>query len=78
MSETMAEIDLLIRSRHPILYIVSWEEDRVSEAVSRVAVARGKKLFVWTVDRGILPYGTPLRARSCCRPPATPSPHSTR
>ena len=59
MTDILKEIDVLIRARYPILYIVSWEEDRVTEALAKIGSDRGKKTFVWTIDRGILPYGTP-------------------
>lgn len=53
----LREIEILVRARYPILYIVSWEEPRVDEALAMVAQARNKKLFVWTLTRGLRPYG---------------------
>jgi ATP-dependent 26S proteasome regulatory subunit len=46
-------IDTLIRARYPIIYIVSWEEDRVTDALSKLAGPRGRKLYTWTVTQGI-------------------------
>jgi ATP-dependent 26S proteasome regulatory subunit len=48
------EIEILIRARYPILYIISWEEARVEAHLGEIALRRGKKLFTWTVSRGLL------------------------
>jgi ATP-dependent 26S proteasome regulatory subunit len=52
------EIETLICARYPILYVVSWEEDRVEETLQQVCRSRGKKLFVWTCTMGLLPAGS--------------------
>jgi len=59
MADILKEIDVLIRARYPVLYVVSWEEDRVTEELAKIGSNRGKKTFVWTIDKGILPYGAP-------------------
>jgi len=51
--EINREIDVLIRARYPILYIVSWEEDRVENALREIAGTK-KQLLVWSVTR---PFG---------------------
>jgi SpoVK/Ycf46/Vps4 family AAA+-type ATPase len=48
------EIETLIRARYPLLYIVSWEEKRVEEALRAISSSRGKRLFVWTVTQGLV------------------------
>jgi ATP-dependent 26S proteasome regulatory subunit len=48
-----AQIENLIRARYPILYIVSWEEERVQEALNSIAASRGRKLYTWTVTEGM-------------------------
>jgi ATP-dependent 26S proteasome regulatory subunit len=59
------ELEVLIRARYPIVYVVSWEEERVERCLRRIAEARGKKLFVWTVTQGILKSGVdPQQAKS--------------
>jgi SpoVK/Ycf46/Vps4 family AAA+-type ATPase len=50
----IAEIDILIRARYPILYIVSWEEERVEQAIWDIARERNKKLFVWSSSMGMV------------------------
>lgn len=47
------EIDILIRARYPLIYIVSWEEVRVLERLKEMAQRRQKKLFLWSITRGI-------------------------
>lgn len=49
------ELDILIRSKYPILYIVSWEERRVEQILRQVAAGLRKKLYGWTLTDGILP-----------------------
>jgi len=58
MTDAIKEIDVLVRARYPILYIVSWEENRVAEALAKIGSSRGKKTFIWTINRGILPYSS--------------------
>ena len=43
------ELETLIRARYPIIYIVSWEEKRVEDALRAIAKERAKQLLVWTV-----------------------------
>lgn len=58
------ELDLLIRARYPLLYIVSSEEGRVQGIVAEVAGRRQKKLFSWSCTTGILPAGTSPQSRT--------------
>jgi hypothetical protein len=67
------EIEILIRARYPILYIVSSEETRVQEVVHDVAQRRQKKLFEWTCSTGIVPTGTSIQSQKA-RNPATKDP----
>ena len=48
-----AEIETLIRARYPIIYIISWEEKRVEDALRAIASSRGKKIFSWTITQGM-------------------------
>jgi MoxR-like ATPase len=57
------EIEILIRARYPILYIVSSEELRVQEVVLEVAQRRQKKVFEWTLTTGLLPAGTSIQVQ---------------
>ncbi|MFM7516202.1 MAG: hypothetical protein ACKO3V_04615 [Pirellula sp.] len=39
------EIDVLIRARYPIIYVSTWEEERVEQSLRQIAAARKKQLF---------------------------------
>src|SRR5947207_10701939 len=51
-SKVDRELENLIRARYPLIYVVSWEEKRVEDALRNIARERGKKLSVWTVTQG--------------------------
>jgi len=42
------ELELLIRARYPILYIISSEETRVQSTVMDIAANRRKRVFEWS------------------------------
>ncbi len=48
------ELETLIRARYPIIYVVSWEEKRVEDALRAITKARGKKMYQWTVTQGMV------------------------
>ncbi|HUY32847.1 MAG TPA: AAA family ATPase [Pirellulales bacterium] len=59
------ELETLIRARYPIIYVVSWEEERVERCLADIAQRRGKKLFVWTITQGIVKSGAePQRTKA--------------
>jgi AAA+ superfamily predicted ATPase len=51
------ELEVLIRARYPIIYVLSWEEERVERCLRRIAEKREKNLFVWTITQGIVKSG---------------------
>lgn len=51
--DPLEELEVLIRARYPIIYVVSWEEERVERYLREIAQKRNKSLFVWTVTQGI-------------------------
>src|SRR5437763_1845730 len=51
-SRNDTEMETLIRARYPLIYVVSWEEKRVEDALRTIARERGKKLNIWTVTQG--------------------------
>ncbi|HEY7091296.1 MAG TPA: AAA family ATPase, partial [Tepidisphaeraceae bacterium] len=59
------ELDVLIRARYPIIYVVSWEEERVEKQLAQIAASRNKKLYIWTYTQGIIRHGAdPQTGRS--------------
>ncbi|MBI5368250.1 MAG: AAA family ATPase [Planctomycetes bacterium] len=64
MTRTLQEqVELLIRARYPILYLVSWEETLVRDMVAEIAKKRNKKLYEWSATIGITPAGTPIQSQ---------------
>lgn len=61
--DPLNEIETLIRARYPILYIVSWEEERVEHGLIRVAKKLGKNAFSWSITRGLVPAGASLQSK---------------
>jgi ATP-dependent 26S proteasome regulatory subunit len=53
-SKVDQELETLIRARYPLIYIVSWEEKRVEEALRAISSNRGKRMFVWSVTSGLV------------------------
>ena len=54
------ELEILIRARYPIIYIVSWEEERVMQEVDNIASKRDKKVYVWTISKGLVRHRSGL------------------
>lgn len=55
------EIDVLIRARYPIIYVSTWEEERVEQSLRQIAAARKKHLFTWTITQGLIKVGSEPR-----------------
>ncbi|MFH0792936.1 MAG: AAA family ATPase [bacterium] len=47
------ELEILIRARYPIVYVVSWEEERVLRQLDEIGRILNKKVYDWTINRGI-------------------------
>lgn len=53
----LQELDILIRARYPLVYLVTPEEDRALTAVARIAENQAfKPLYVWAVTAGFRPF----------------------
>jgi ATP-dependent 26S proteasome regulatory subunit len=57
------ELEILIRARYPILYIISSEEMRVQNVVVEIARKRQKNVFEWSCSTGIVPAGTSIQSQ---------------
>ncbi len=53
----LREISTLIRARYPLLYLVSWEEQRVDALMDSVAKNLRRDLLEWTATRGLRVVG---------------------
>jgi ATP-dependent 26S proteasome regulatory subunit len=47
------ELDTLIRARYPLLYLVSWEEQRLDGILEELAKGHGKAFHVWSITGGL-------------------------
>ncbi|HSB20022.1 MAG TPA: AAA family ATPase [Anaeromyxobacteraceae bacterium] len=47
------ELDTLVRARYPLLYLVSWEEQRIDAILADLAKSHGKDLLSWSVTQGL-------------------------
>jgi AAA+ superfamily predicted ATPase len=53
----VSDLDTLIRARYPLIYLVSWEEQRLDAILQDVAQNHGKVLLTWSVTRGLRRMG---------------------
>ncbi len=51
------ELEILIRARYPIVYVITWEESRLEHHLQAIAAARDKKLYSWSVTSGLTVSG---------------------
>jgi SpoVK/Ycf46/Vps4 family AAA+-type ATPase len=61
--ERMTELEVLIRARYPIIYVITWEEQRLLHRVSGIASRLGKRVFEWSVTTGLVPAGTSIQSQ---------------
>ncbi|HVE82609.1 MAG TPA: hypothetical protein VND93_07165, partial [Myxococcales bacterium] len=53
----LRDLDTLVRARYPLVYLVSWEEQRVEALLEQLANSHGKALYTWSVMRGLRKQG---------------------
>ena len=51
------EIEVLIRAKYPLIYVVSPEELRVEHALKDVGLRRGRKFVTWSITEGFKSSG---------------------
>src|ERR1700730_8461413 len=51
----VADLDILIRARYPLLYLVTWEEQRLDAILQDLASAPGKALLSWSITLVLRP-----------------------
>jgi SpoVK/Ycf46/Vps4 family AAA+-type ATPase len=55
----MHELEVLIQAQYPLVYLVSFEEERAEEILASIAQKSNRRLFIWTITHGIVEYGKP-------------------
>jgi SpoVK/Ycf46/Vps4 family AAA+-type ATPase len=53
VTDSAQDIEILVRARYPLIYVVSFEEQRVIERLNSIAASRKKQLFSWTITEGL-------------------------
>jgi len=57
------ELDVLIRARYPIIFLQTYEEARAEKMIAEIAKNRDKKVYCWSITRGVYPYGQSIQSR---------------
>ncbi|MGI5865467.1 MAG: AAA family ATPase [Myxococcales bacterium] len=47
------DLDVLVRARYPLIYLVTWEEQRLDTILQQMAAAHGKALYFWSITKGL-------------------------
>lgn len=47
------DVDTLIRARYPLLYLVTWEEQRLDALLADLAQSHGKDYVEWSITKGL-------------------------
>ena len=58
-----SELEVLIRARYPLVYVVTWEEQRLLKQVFKIASRLNKKVFEWSITMGLVPAGTSIQSQ---------------
>ncbi len=56
--KVLGEIEILIRARYPIIYIVTYEEQRVVLWLTELSQRRKKRMFEWSLATGLVESGS--------------------
>lgn len=51
----LRDLDVLVRARYPLVYLVSWDEHRLDAILLDLAKSHGRALFEGSVTRGLTP-----------------------
>ena len=53
MKQNLSELEILIRARYPLIYVISWEEGRVIQELNIIATNLNKKIYEWSINHGM-------------------------
>jgi len=53
MTDVREELELMIRSRYPIIYLITWEEMRLKRFIQSMATSLNKQLYTWSISTGM-------------------------
>jgi MoxR-like ATPase len=60
----LKDLRLLIQSRYPILYVETYDEERLGQMLARISRELGMPLFTWSVSQGLEGPGAPFLAET--------------
>jgi SpoVK/Ycf46/Vps4 family AAA+-type ATPase len=58
VTERERELEVLIRAKYPLIYVLSWEERRIEAMLVRIAARLKKRLYAWAVTTGVMAIDT--------------------
>ncbi len=58
LAERERTLEVLIRAKYPLIYILSWEERRIEAMLLRIASRLNLRLYAWTVTDGVIAIDT--------------------
>ena len=58
LAERERELEVLVRAKYPLIYLLSWEEKRIEAMLVRIAARLKKRLYAWTVTTGVMAIDT--------------------
>ncbi len=64
----MEDLSLLLQSRYPILYVETYDEERLRERLARAAKALGFTFYTWSVSAGMICEGARPSTPEACEP----------
>ena len=55
------DLDILIKAQYPLVYLVTFEEERAEQAIASVAhtLRPQRRIYTWTMTHGIVEHGQP-------------------
>lgn len=56
-SAGVSDLEVLVRARYPLIYVISWEEQRVLAEVVAIASKLGKSVYEWSINTGLVAAG---------------------
>ena len=54
LGKTDHTINDLLKAAYPIVYVLSWEEERVEKGLLQIATERGRKFLSWSTTEGVI------------------------
>ncbi|MBF0225484.1 MAG: AAA family ATPase [Desulfobacterales bacterium] len=63
ITNIVEEIETLVRARYPFIVIETYEELRAEKVIETIAKQRDKKIFCWSITRGIYEHNVSMQSK---------------